>query len=64
MKVFKRPNELTLFSIGVWESILLVSIPILLFTLVGILNISTPYYIDAPKIVGRAILYGLFEEYG
>jgi len=64
VKVFKRPNELTLFSIGVWESILLVSIPILLFTLVGILNISTPYYIDGPKIVGGAILYGLFEEYG
>ena len=38
--------------------------PIVLFTVVGIFNIGKPYYIDGPKIVFGAILYGFLEEYG
>ncbi|MEE9348857.1 MAG: CPBP family intramembrane glutamic endopeptidase [Flavobacteriaceae bacterium] len=64
IKVFKRKNDLSLFPIGFWTSIILVAIPILLFTLVGIINTGTPYYSLGPKIVGGAIIYGLFEEYG
>ena len=61
---FKRPNDLKLFSFGVKQSVFLVLLPIGLFTLVGIFNIGKPYYIDGPKIVFGAILYGFLEEYG
>ena len=64
VKVFKRPNDLSLFSIGFWQSLILILIPIVLFTLVGIFNVGHPYYIGAPKLVFGAILYGTFEEYG
>ncbi len=64
IKVFKRKNELSLFSIGVWKTIIVFLVPVVLFTLVGILNIGQPYYILGPKIIIGAIIYGLFEEYG
>lgn len=63
VKIFNRPFELKLFSIGFWQSITLVLIPIVLFTLVGYLNIGEPYKL-APELVFGAIVYGLFEEYG
>ena len=64
VKGFKRPNELRIFSIGIWKSVILMLIPIVLFTLVGILNVGHPYYIGGPKLIFGAILYGAFEEYG
>lgn len=63
VKLMKRPNSLTIFSLGFWKTILIVGIPMLLFSLVGILNTGKLYF-GAPKIVGIIILYALFEEYG
>ncbi len=64
IKVFKRPNELSIFPIGIQKSIVLILIPVILFTLVGIINIGHPYYIGGPKLLFGAILYGAFEEIG
>ena len=63
IKIFKRPNELKLLSVGLLKTILAVSIPIVLFSLVGIINTGTPYF-NAPKIIAIILLYALFEEYG
>jgi len=63
VKFFKRSNFLKLFSLGFWKTIAIIGIPMLLFSLVGILETGTPYY-TAPKIIGILMLYALFEEYG
>ena len=63
VKFLKRPNFLKLFSLGFWQTIAIVALPMLLFSLVGLLETGT-LYLNAPKIVGVLILYALFEEYG
>ncbi len=63
IKVLKRPNQLKLLGIGILKTILAISIPIVLFSLVGILNTGIPY-INAPKYIAIIIVYALFEEYG
>lgn len=63
VKIFKRPNFLNLFSLGLWKTATIIAIPMLLFSLVGILETGTPYF-NAPKIIGILMLYALFEEYG
>ena len=63
IKIMKRPNELKLLGVGFLKTLLAISIPIVLFSLVGILNTGQPY-LNAPKFVGIIIVYALFEEYG
>lgn len=63
VKLFKRPNNLTLFSIGIWETIIVIALPILLFFAIGSFNLEKPNYSIALAIV-IAILYAIFEEYG
>ncbi len=63
IKFLKRPNELRLLSFGFLKTLLAISIPIVLFSLVGILNTGKPY-LNAPKYVAIIMVYALFEEYG
>jgi len=63
VKLFKRPNHLKILSLGIWKSLAIIGIPMLLFSLVGIIETGTPY-VNAPKFVGILILYALLEEYG
>jgi len=63
VKGLNRPNDLKLFSVGIWPSIMAIAIPILLFYLIGIINIGQPYA-NAPTLIATAIIYGIFEEYG
>ena len=63
VKMFNRPNDIRLFSFGIWQSLFLIAVPVVLFTLVGFVNTGKPY-IGAIRIVGAAIMYGMFEEYG
>lgn len=63
IKFLKRPNELKLLGIGFLNTLLAISIPIVLFSLVGILNTGKPY-LNAPKIIAILLVYALFEEYG
>ena len=43
IKILKRPHELKLLGIGLSKTLLAVSIPLLLFSLVGFLNRGQPY---------------------
>jgi len=61
--LFKRSNNLTIFSIGIWKTFVLVLIPIILFTLVGFFNIGI-FYSSAPFFIGHALIYAILEEYG
>lgn len=63
VKIFKRPNNLTFFSIGIWETILVVTLPVLLFFVMGSINLGEPNYALALSIL-VAIIYAVFEEYG
>jgi membrane protease YdiL (CAAX protease family) len=63
VKGLKRPNNLTLFSIGFWETIGVVVLPIILFFVVGSFNIGEPNYAIVLAIL-VAIVYAVFEEYG
>ena len=63
IKFLKRPNELKLLGIGFSKTLLAISIPIVLFSLIGILDTGKPY-MNAPKIVAIILIYALFEEYG
>ena len=63
IKFLKRPNELKLLGIGFLKTLLAISIPIVLFSLVGILNTGKPY-LNAPKYIAIILVYALFEEYG
>lgn len=63
IKFLKRPNELKLFGIGFLKTLLAISIPIVLFSLVGILNTGQPDF-NAPKYIAVILVYALFEEYG
>jgi membrane protease YdiL (CAAX protease family) len=63
VKTLKRPNNLTLFSIGFWKTIFVVTLPILLFFIIGSFNLGKPNYAIALSIV-VSILYAIFEEYG
>jgi membrane protease YdiL (CAAX protease family) len=63
IKFLKRPNELKFFGIGLLKTLLAISIPIVLFSLVGILNTGKPY-LNAPKYIAIILVYALFEEYG
>lgn len=63
VKFLKRSSGLKLLGIGFLKTLLAVSIPIVLFSLVGFLNTGQPY-LNAPKYVGIVIIYALFEEYG
>ena len=63
VKFLKRPNFLSLFSLGFWRTIAIIAIPVILFSLVGILKTGIPYF-TAPKIAATLILYALFEEFG
>lgn len=59
----KRPSGLKWLGIGFLKTLLAVSIPIVLFSLVGILN-TGQLYLNAPKYIGLIMVYALFEEYG
>lgn len=61
--IFKRPNHLTLFSIGFWKTIFVLILPILLFFIIGSFNLGKPNYSIALAI-SVSILYAVFEEYG
>ena len=63
VKGFKRPFELNLFSLGFIKSLIIILIPILLFSLVGIIETGSPS-VEVSKYIGILILYALFEEYG
>ena len=63
VKIFNRPNNLTLFSVGFWNTIFVITLPILLFFVIGSFNIGKPNYTIALAIM-VAILYAIFEEYG
>jgi len=63
IKFLKRPSELNLFGIGFLKTLLAISVPIILFSLVGILNTGRPY-VNAPKYIAIILVYALFEEYG
>lgn len=63
VKIFKRPNKLTLFSIGFWKTMFVVALPILLFFVIGSFNLGKPNYAIALAII-VSILYAIFEEYG
>ncbi len=63
IKFLKRPSGLKLFGIGFSKTLLAVSIPIVLFSLVGILN-TGQLYLNAPKYIALIVIYALFEEYG
>ena len=63
MKVFKRPNEIKLWSFGIWQTIALFLVPVVLFFFLGILNTETPYY-SSFKAIGFAVIYACLEEYG
>ncbi len=63
VKVLNRPFNLSLFSIGFWKTAIIVLTPIVLFSLVGILDTGKPY-LTAPRLVGVIMLYALFEEFG
>jgi len=63
VKLFKRPNFLKIFGLDFWKTIAIVSIPMILFSLVGVIENGTPS-LNLFKIIGIFILYALFEEYG
>ena len=63
VKFLNRPNFLSLFSLGFWKTIAIIAIPVILFSLVGILKTGIPYF-TAPKIAATILLYALFEEFG
>ena len=63
VKVFKRPNFLKILGLSLWKTITIVSIPMILFSLVGVVENGTPS-LNLFKIIGIIILYALFEEYG
>ncbi len=63
IKVLKRQGDLKLFGMGFLKTLLAVSIPMVLFSLVGILN-TGQLYLSAPKYVAIILVYALFEEYG
>ncbi len=63
VKILKRPNELKLLGIGFFKSLLAISIPIVLFLIVGILN-TGELDVIAPKYIVLMLVYAIFEEYG
>lgn len=63
IKFLKRPNDLKLLGIGFSKTLLVISIPVILFTLVGILNTGQPG-LNALKYVILILVYALLEEYG
>ncbi len=63
VNIFKRPNFLKIFGLNYWKTILIVFIPMMLFSLVGVIENGTPSF-NLFKIIGIIILYALFEEYG
>lgn len=63
IKFMKRPHELKLLGIGFLKTLLAISIPIVLFSLLGIFNTGRPDF-NAPKYVALILVYALFEEYG
>ena len=63
VKFFKRPNFLKIFGLNFWKTITIVAIPMILFSLVGVIENGIPS-LNLFKIIGIFILYALFEEYG
>jgi membrane protease YdiL (CAAX protease family) len=63
VKFFKRPNFLKIFGLNFWKTIAIVAIPMILFSLVGVIENGIPS-LNLFKIIGIFILYALFEEYG
>ena len=63
VKFFKRPNFLKIFGLNFWKTITIVAIPMILFSLVGVIENGIPS-LNLFKIIGIVILYALFEEYG
>ncbi len=61
--LYKRKNDLQLFSIGFWKTISVITIPLLLFTLAGFYN-SKIIDITIIASISTAIVYAIFEEYG
>ena len=60
---FKRKNNLRLFSIGIWETIVLVMLPVVLFVVLDLFN-SGNNSLSILSTLGFAFVYALFEEYG
>ncbi len=63
VKIFNRDNEIMLWSFGVWQTSVLFLVPVILFFFLGFLNYNQPNY-SSLKIVGLAVIYACFEEYG
>ena len=63
VKIFNRDNEIRLWSFGVWQTIVLFLVPVVLFFILGIYNNNHPNY-SALKIVGLSVIYASLEEYG
>jgi len=62
IKLLKRQNDLSIFNAGLKQTILVLLIPLVLFTLLGLLNGNLDFL--ALKVVAIAILYAIIEEYG
>ncbi len=63
VRFLKRPNFPTLFGLGIWKTVAIIAIPMVLFSLAWILETGT-FSINLVKIIGTLMLYALLEEYG
>jgi len=60
---FKRKLDYSLFSIGKLNTILLIILPALLFSLASLIENKSVSY-NLPLLIFASILYGFFEEFG
>ncbi len=63
VKLLNRPNFLTLFGLGIWKTVAIIAIPMVLFSLAWVLETGT-FSINLVKVIGALMLYALLEEYG
>lgn len=63
VKLFRRPNDLKIFSIGIWKTVFVLVLPVFLFFIVGTINTGKLNYSIA-LLISTSILYAIFEEYG
>ncbi len=63
IRFLNRPNFLTLFGLGIWKTVAIIAIPMVLFSLAWVLETGT-FSINLVKVIGALMLYALLEEYG
>ena len=63
VKFLNRPNFLTFFGLGIWKTVAIIAIPMLLFSLAWVLETGA-FSINLVKVIGTLMLYALLEEYG